>query len=161
FAFSVGSFGAAFAQGVTLGALLQGIAVSNRAYVGGWFDWLTPFSILVGLSLVCAYALLGATWLIMKSEGTLQVRSYRMAFGLGIATIVAIAAVSAYTPFLSHAYWERWFACPQVLFTAQVPLLVAVATVVFFASLVRRHHYTPFLMTLLIFTLSLAGLGIS
>jgi cytochrome bd ubiquinol oxidase subunit II len=97
----------------------------------------------------------------MKSEGTLQVRCYRMAFGLGIGTIAAIGAVSLATPFLSDVYWQRWFAWPQVLFTAQVPLLVTIATVVFFASLMRRHHYTPFLMTLLIFTLSLAGLGIS
>ena len=100
-AFSVGSIVAAFAQGVTLGALLQGIAVENRAYAGGWFDWLTPFSALVGVCLIVGYALLGATWLIMKSEGTLQVRCYRMAFGLGIGTILAIAAVSA------HAVPER------------------------------------------------------
>ncbi|PMV85974.1 cytochrome d ubiquinol oxidase subunit II, partial [Pseudomonas sp. GW460-C8] len=91
---------------------------------------------------VVGYALLGATWLIMKSEGTLQARAYRLAFGLGIATIVAIAAVSAATPLLSHAYWQRWFAWPQILFTAQVPLLVAIATLVFFVSLARRHHYT-------------------
>ena len=75
-AFSLGSIVAALAQGITLGALLQGIAVENRAYAGGWFDWLTPFSVLVGVSLVCGYALLGSTWLIMKSEGTLQARSY-------------------------------------------------------------------------------------
>jgi cytochrome d ubiquinol oxidase subunit II len=160
-AFSVGSIVAAFAQGVTLGALLQGVAVDDRAYSGGWFDWLTPFSALVGASLVCGYALLGATWLIMKSEGELQDRSYRRAFGLGIGTIVAIAAVSLATPLLSDVYWHRWFAWPQILFTAQVPLLVAIATVVFFASLARRHHYTPFLMTLLMFTLCLAGLGVS
>ena len=72
---------AAFAQGITLGALLQGIAVEGRAYAGGWLDWLTPFSLLTGVSLVVGYALLGATWLIMKTEGTLQVRCYRMAFG--------------------------------------------------------------------------------
>jgi cytochrome d ubiquinol oxidase subunit II len=160
-AFSVGSIAAAFAQGVTLGALLQGIAVENRAYAGGWFDWLTPFSILVGASLVCGYALLGSTWLIMKSEDTLQARCYRLALGLGIGTIVAIGAVSAATPFLSDVYWRRWFAWPQVLFTAVVPVLVAVATVVFFTSLKRRLTYTPFLMALLVFTLSLAGLGIS
>ena len=87
---------AAFAQGITLGALLQGIAVEGRAYAGGWWDWLTPFSLLVGVSLVCGYALLGATWLIMKSEGTLQARCYRLAFGLlASRTIVAIGAVSA------------------------------------------------------------------
>ena len=69
-AFSLGSIVAAFAQGVTLGALLQGIAVENRVYAGGWFDWLTPFSVLVGVSLLCGYALLGSTWLVMKSEGS-------------------------------------------------------------------------------------------
>jgi cytochrome d ubiquinol oxidase subunit II len=161
FAFSLGSVVAALAQGITLGALLQGIAVDNRVYTGGWFDWLTPFSILVGLSLVCGYALLGATWLIMKSDGTLQARCYRRAFGLAIGTIVAIGAVSAATPFLSEVYWQRWFAWPQVLFTAQVPLPIAIATVVFFVGLRRRHHHTPFLMALAMFVLSLAGLGIS
>jgi len=160
-AFAVGSIGAAFTQGITLGALLQGIAIEHRAYAGGWFDWLTPFTVLVGASLICGYALLGATWLIMKSEGTLQARGYRLAFRLGIATILAIAAVSAATPFLSQAYWLRWFAWPQVLFTAQVPLVVTVVTVIFFRSLMRRHHYTPFIATLAIFTLSLAGLGVS
>ncbi|MGD9882046.1 MAG: cytochrome d ubiquinol oxidase subunit II [Reyranella sp.] len=160
-AFSLGSVVAALAQGITLGALLQGVAVDNRAYAGGWFDWLTPFSVLVGVSLVCGYALLGATWLIMKSEGSLQDRCYRLAFGLGIGTILAIAAVSGATPFLSDVYWKRWFAWPQILFTAQVPLLVAIATAAFFWSLGRRHHATPFLVALVIFALSLAGLGIS
>jgi len=160
-AFGAGSLVAALAQGITLGALLQGIAMRDRAYAGGWFDWLTPFSVLVGVSLVCGYGLLGATWLVMKSEGSLQERSYRIAFRLGIATIVAMAAVSAATPFLREAYWMRWFAWPQVLFTAQVPLLVAIVTGVLFWGLRRRHHYTPFLMALALFGLGLAGLGIS
>ena len=161
FAFNVGSVVAALAQGITLGALLQGIVIRDRGYAGGWFDWLTPFSFLVGASLVCGYALLGATWLIMKSEGTLQERCYRLAWRLGILVIFAMAAVSACTPFLRDAYWLRWFAWPQVLFTAQVPLLVVIASAVFFVSLRRRHHYTPFLMALGLFTLGLAGLGIS
>jgi cytochrome d ubiquinol oxidase subunit II len=72
-----------------------------------------------------------------------------------------MAAVSAYTPFLKDAYWQRWFAWPQVLFTAQVPLLVAIASVVFFIGLRRRHHVTPFLVALVLFALGLAGLGIS
>jgi cytochrome d ubiquinol oxidase subunit II len=160
-AFSGGSMVAALAQGITLGALLQGIAVQNRTYAGGWFDWLTPFSFLVGVSLVCGYALLGSTWLVMKSEGSLQERCYRLAFRLAIATIVAMAAVSAATPFLRDAYWLRWFAWPQVLFTAQVPVLVAVVSFVLFWSLRRGHHYTPFLMALALFGLGLAGLGIS
>ncbi len=160
-AFTLGSIVAAFAQGVTLGGLLQGISVDARSYSGGWWDWLSPFSLLVGVALVCGYALLGATWLIMKSEGSLLDHCYRLALRFGVATIVGMAAVSAWTPFLANDYYLRWFAWPQVLFTAQVPLLVTIATLVFFASLARRHHYTPFLMTLLIFTLSLAGLGIS
>ena len=160
-AFNVGSVVAALAQGITLGALLQGIAIENRGYAGGWFDWLTPFSILVGVSLVCGYALLGSCWLIMKSEGPLQDRCYRLALWFGIATIVAMAAVSAYTPFLKDTYWQRWFAWPQVLFTSQVPLFVAIASVVFFLGLRRRHHYTPFLVALVLFALGLAGLGIS
>ncbi|MBU8872204.1 cytochrome d ubiquinol oxidase subunit II [Reyranella sp. MMS21-HV4-11] len=160
-AFTGGSIVAALAQGITLGALLQGIAVQNRTYAGGWFDWLTPFSLLVGVSLLCGYALLGSTWLVMKSEGSLQERCYRLAFRLAIATIVAMAAVSAATPFLRDAYWLRWFAWPQVLFTAQVPVLVAVVTFVLFWGLRRGHHYTPFLMALALFGLGLAGLGIS
>ena len=160
-AFTGGSIVAALAQGITLGALLQGIAVQDRTYAGGWFDWLTPFSLLVGVSLLCGYALLGSTWLVMKSEGSLQERCYRLAFRLAIATIVAMAAVSAATPFLRDAYWLRWFAWPQVLFAAQVPVLVAVVTFVLFWSLKRGHHYTPFLMALALFGLGLAGLGIS
>lgn len=160
-AFNVGSTVATLAQGITLGALLQGIVIRDRGYAGGWFDWLTPFSLLVGVSLVCGYALLGATWLIMKSEGPLQERCYRLAFRLGIAVILAMAAVSAWTPFLRDAYWLRWFAWPQVLFTAQVPLLVVIASATFFLSLHWRHHYTPFLMALALFTLGLAGLGVS
>ena len=99
-AFGLGSTVAAFAQGVTLGALLQGIAIQNRAYAGGWFDWLTPFSVLVGLSLVCAYALLGSTWLIMKSEGTLQMRGYECGHAVPerrlLAALVRLAAGSVH-----------------------------------------------------------------
>ncbi|TAJ40333.1 MAG: cytochrome d ubiquinol oxidase subunit II [Reyranella sp.] len=160
-AFNVGSTVATLAQGITLGALLQGIVIRDRGYAGGWFDWLTPFSLLVGVSLVCGYALLGATWLIMKSEGPLQERCYRLAFRLGIVVILAMAAVSAWTPFLRDAYWLRWFAWPQVLFTAQVPLLVVIASATFFLGLQRQHHYIPLLMALALFTLGLAGLGIS
>jgi cytochrome d ubiquinol oxidase subunit II len=160
-AFNTGSVVATLAQGITLGALLQGIAVEKRGYAGGWFDWLTPFSLLVGASLVCGYALLGSCWLIMKSEGPLQERCYRLAQRLGIGTILAIAAVSAATPFLRDIYWQRWFAWPQVLFTAQVPLLVAIASVVFFIGLRRKHSATPFLVALVLFALGLAGLGIS
>ncbi|MBS0519983.1 MAG: cytochrome d ubiquinol oxidase subunit II [Proteobacteria bacterium] len=161
FAFALGSFVAALAQGITLGGLLQGIAVHERVYAGGWWDWVSPFSILVGVSLVCGYALLGATWLIMKSDGDLQAHSQRLALRFGLATIAGMAAVSAATPFLSNDYATRWFAWPQVLFTAQVPLLVAIASVAFFFALRHRRDYWPFLLSLALFALGLIGLGIS
>jgi cytochrome bd ubiquinol oxidase subunit II len=160
-AFTLGSTVAALAQGITLGGLLQGIAVNGRAYGGGWWDWLTPFSIAVGVAVVCGYALLGATWLIMKSEGSLLDRCYPLALRFAIATMVAMVVVSAWTPFLSYDYYHRWFAWPQVLFTAQVPLLVVVASVGFFFALRHRRGYWPFLIALALFALGLIGLGIS
>ena len=160
-AFTVGSVMATFAQGVTLGALLQGIEVDGRAYAGGWWDWLSPFSLLTGVSVIFGYALLGATWLVMKTEGQLQARLRQMAAWLGGATIFCIAAVSAATPFLEYAYYERWFSMPNILFAAQVPLLVLIGSVLFFLSLKRRMERAPFLLTLGLFACTFAGLGIS
>ena len=74
-AFAGGSLVASFAQGVALGAILQGIPVAGRAYAGGWWDWLTPFSLLCGVAVVAGYALLGATWLVLKTGGALQDRA--------------------------------------------------------------------------------------
>jgi cytochrome d ubiquinol oxidase subunit II len=160
-AFAGGSLLAAFAQGVTLGALLQGVAVEGRAYAGGWWDWLSLFSLLTGASLVVGYALLGSTWLTMKTEGALQDHAFRTARIAGIATIACVAVVSLATPFLEEAYYQRWFAWPQVLFTAPVPLLVVAISVAYFVSLERRHESLPFLLALGVFALSMAGLGIS
>ncbi len=161
FAFFAGSLIATFAQGVTLGALLQGIDVSGRAYSGGWWDWLTPFSLLTGASLVIGYSLLGACWLIWKTEGELQNDAYRFARPLAVMLVIAVAAVSAYTPFLEGKYYQRWFAWPGVLATAQIPLLVAITTFLLFCSLAKRHERAPFLLTLTLFALSMVGLAIS
>ncbi|CAN7690401.1 cytochrome d ubiquinol oxidase subunit II [Rhizobium rhizogenes] len=160
-AFSVGSFVAAFAQGITLGAILQGIHVENDAYAGGWLDWLSPFSLLTGIAVVIGYALLGATWLIWKTEGTSQHHARRVAFWVGLATLIALAAVSVATPFLAYDYWRRWFAMPDVLLTAQVPLLVLICSATFFWSLRREFERAPFLMALALFLLGFIGLGIS
>ncbi|MCB1411955.1 MAG: cytochrome d ubiquinol oxidase subunit II [Xanthobacteraceae bacterium] len=161
FAFWLGSLVAAFAQGVTLGAILQGIHVENDAYAGGWLDWLSPFSVLTGISVVVGYGLLGATWLIWKTEGMTQYRARGAAFWLGAGTLVALAAVSVATPFLDYDYWRRWFTMPNVLATSQVPLLVAICAATFFWSLKRRWERLPFLMALALFLLSFVGLGIS
>jgi cytochrome d ubiquinol oxidase subunit II len=160
-AFTLGSLVATFAQGVTLGGLLQGIAVNGRSYGGGWWDWLSPFSLLTGASLVVGYALLGATWLIMKAEGALQDRAYRMAWPLAGGLLLCVAWVSAATPFLEGEYYRRWFAWPNLAFTAVVPILVTATAAWLFLALRRRRESAPFLLTLALFALSFAGLGIS
>ena len=160
-AFTGGSLVATLAQGITLGALLQGIEVSGRAYAGGWWDWLTPFSLLTGFGLVIGYALLGMCWLIMKTEGPVQDKAFALAKPLGVGLIIAIVAVSAATPFLDGDYWRRWFDFPGVLAAAQVPLLTAVVTFLFFRALLKRHEVAPFLYALALFGLCLIGLAIS
>ena len=160
-AFTGGSFVAALSQGIVLGALLQGIAVSGRAYAGGWWDWLTPFTLLTGVSVTLAYGLLGATWLNLKTEGELQQQAARMARYLGAATLCAIIAVSLATPFLSGDYFNRWLNFPNIFWVAPIPVLVALNSVAFARSLKAGHELAPFLLTLSIFLLCFIGLGIS
>jgi cytochrome bd ubiquinol oxidase subunit II len=160
-AFTGGSFVAALSQGIVLGAILQGIEVSGRAYAGGWWDWLTPFSLLTGISLVAGYALLGCTWLVMKTEGALQQHARRLAWWFGAATLAAIVVVSLATPFLENAYYERWFSYPNILLVAPVPVLVAIASLAFVHSLRSGREVAPFLLALFVFLLCFIGLGIS
>ena len=160
-AFFVGSAVATFAQGIALGALVQGIPVLGRAYGGGWWNWLTPFSMLTGVALLVGYGLLGATWLYMKTQGPLQQRSRAQARILGPLLLVAIGAVSLWTPFLHAEYFARWFAWPTALFSAVVPLLVLAAAWKFWRGLERGAEAWPFIATLTVFILCFVGIGIS
>jgi len=159
--FCLGSLVATFAQGITLGALLQGIRVQGRGYGGGWWDWLTPFSLLTGASLVVGYALLGACWLIWKTEGELQSRARRHARALALALVGAIGLVSFATPTLEFQYAERWFDYPGLLVAVPMPLLVAVTAFALWRSLKSGRDWLPFALTLALFLLSMIGLGIS
>ena len=156
-----GSIVAAFAQGIALGALVQGIKVSGRAYSGGWFDWLTPFSILTGFSVVVGYALLGATWLVLKTEGDLNVQMRRYAWWLGAGTLVLIGIVSLITPFLEPIYFERWFNLPGSLISMLVPVVMIGLTWSFFTGLNDGKDLQPFLSALGFFVVSFIGIGIS
>ena len=160
-AFAGGSTIAAFAQGIALGALVQGIPVANRAYAGGWWNWLTPFSLLTGVALVIGYALLGATWLIWKTEDHVQRRAYAIAHWVAPATFILVGLVSAWTPFLNVVYRERWFGWPQVLLAIPVPILVLVAAFVLYKGLIGRREASPFVAALALFVLCFIGLGIS
>jgi cytochrome d ubiquinol oxidase subunit II len=160
-AFAGGSLLATLAQGIALGAILQGVHVEGRHYAGGWWDWLTPFSILTGLALVVGYSLLGATWLVLKTEGELRDRAYHLSWYLLFAMLGAIGAVSVATPFLDIQYAQRWFSWPNMILTAPVPIAVAGVTVLLLRSLAAKRDSRPFFLVLALFALSYAGLGIS
>ena len=160
-AFAGGSIVATFCQGIVLGAFIQGIAVADRSYAGGWFDWLTPFSLFTGLALVLGYAFLGAGWLIMKTEDELQARCYHLMSRLGLAIVAAVAVVSLWTPLLNPDIAARWFSWPNIAVLSPVPLLVAAAALALYRSLRRRYEVQPFLLAMALFLLSYLGLGIS
>jgi cytochrome d ubiquinol oxidase subunit II len=160
-AFTLGSSVAALAQGITLGALLQGIHVEGRAYAGGWWDWLTPFSLLTGASVLAGYALLGATWIVMRTEGDLNKRGFHLARPLAFLTLGAIGTVSLATPFLQGEYWRRWFEMPGIIAAAPVPLLVGVSALMLLRALARGDERAPFLLTLGLFAMCFLGLGVS
>nr|WP_277346429.1 cytochrome d ubiquinol oxidase subunit II [Sneathiella chungangensis] len=159
--FAFGSLLATFAQGVCLGALIQGIEVVDRSYAGGCLDWLSPFSILTGASLVVGYVLLGATWLVMKTEGELQGLARKFAMVSGVGTLALIGIVSIATPFLDAEYHHRWFEGGNLVFSIVVPVLLAICAAVLFLGLKRHHDIRPFFAAHGIFLLCYIGIGIS
>ena len=160
-AFFGGSIVAAFCQGIALGALVQGITIADRQYAGGWWDWLTPFSVLTGIAVVVGYALLGATWLNMKTENAIQRQMQRYAWRLGAATLIFIATVSVMTPFQDPVYFSRWFNLPGSALTVLMPLAVLAAAFVMFRGLNDGRDTQPFLAALSLFVLCFIGIGIS
>lgn len=159
--FSAGSTVAAFAQGVVLGAFVQGFRVEDGVFAGGLLDWLTPFSLFTGAALVAGYGLLGATWLILKTEGRLQDWAYRMAWRLLLAVLAGLGVVSLWTPLLSDDIAERWFSLPNVLFLWPIPLVTLLDAALLARALKRRRERAPFLHAVGLFLLSFLGLGIS
>jgi cytochrome d ubiquinol oxidase subunit II len=160
-AFTIGSLIAAICQGLALGGLVQGVHIARRAYAGGWWDWVTGFTILCGFAVATGYALLGATWLIWRTEGELQARCRRHARALGVAVLALIGVVSLWTPMLNPRFTARWFAWPEIALTSPVPILVALLAWLFWHGLSRRHDATPFFAVLGWFVLCYVGLGIS
>lgn len=160
-AFFGGSLIAALCQGIALGALVQGIEVQDRAYAGGWFDWLTPFSILTGIAVVIGYALLGATWLVLKTQSNLREQMRQFAVPLGGATLALIGLVSLLTPFQDPVYFDRWFSLPGSLWTMVVPAALLALTALFWRGLKGGNDLTPFLAVLGVFVVSFVGIGIS
>lgn len=160
-AFHYGSLTATFAQGMVLGAFVQGFQTEGRGFSGGTLDWLTPFSVMTGIGLVCGYGLLGATWCVMKTSGELEIWSRIKAKQFLVATVIAMAVVSAWVPFLGlHIQW-RWFSWPNVLFVAPVPLVTAFVCWRIWKALDEGREVAPFLLTIALFLLGFLGLAIS
>jgi cytochrome d ubiquinol oxidase subunit II len=161
FAFAAGSALAGFCQGLILGGLIQGIKVENSAFAGGPFDWATPFAVLCGLGLVAGYGLLGATWLIMKTEGSVARRARVEAKLLLLAVLAFMAIVSIWTPLDVERIAMRWFSLPNILFIWWVPAATALVAFAAWRWLDGEHDVLPFLAVIVLFLLGYLGLLIS
>lgn len=159
--FAIGSALAAFAQGLVLGAFIQGFEVEGRHFAGSSFDCFTPFSLFTGVGLACGYALMGAGWLTIKTEGDLQDWARRLGRRCLIATGLAILLVSLWTPLVDHDVEVRWFSWPDIALLSPVPLITAALVVATWWAFGRGPDYGPFLGALGLFVMSYLGIAIS
>jgi cytochrome d ubiquinol oxidase subunit II len=159
--FNVGSTVATFAQGVVLGTFIQGVEVADRAYAGGSFAWLNPFSLVTGVALIAGYTLLGSCWLIMKTDGALQIWAYEVARLALFVVLGFIVLVSLWTPFVDPSIAARWFSWPNIALLSPVPVLTALLALWLYRALEDGAEVLPFILTMSLFLLCFAGLGIS
>ena len=162
-AFIGGSILATFCQGVVVGAVISGFPVTGRTFSGSQLDWITSFNLFCGIGLVVAYALLGASWLVMKSEDPLFTTMRNLMKPLLIMMLVIIAVISIWTPLTHPQIATRWFSLPNLWFLLPVPLLVVACSALIWKSVSTDSswHSTPFLLTLGLIFLGFSGLGIS
>ena len=160
-AFTLGSGLAAFAQGVILGNLIQGVTVRNNAFAGGSFDWARPFPVFCGLAVMAGYALLGATWLVMKTEGPVARRAREHAKSLIVLVLVFMVGVSVWTPLMEPRIAQRWFVTPNIFYLWPVPVLTALAAFGGWRWLERGRDIPPFLTAIALFLFGYLGLVIS
>ena len=160
-AFWLGSTVAAFSQGLILGGLIQGITVVDRQFAGGPFDWFTPFTLMCGAGVVVGYALLGATWLIYKTEGRVAERARAQAKVLLLGLLAFALIVSLWTPYAHPRIAERWFTWRNMALLWPFPVLTALCGFLAWRRLHGRHEFTPFALTIAIFVLCFLGLAIS
>lgn len=159
--FMLGSIFTTFFQGIVVGAVIQGFNVENRTFVGGQLDWIAPFPLFCGFALIATYALLGSTWLIMKTEGGLQQSMFRFANKTLLIMVAALIIISAWTPLAFPFVAERWFSIPNLYYLLPVPVITTLACLKITNSLKKRRERSPFIMALIIVILGFAGLGIS
>jgi cytochrome bd ubiquinol oxidase subunit II len=160
-AFAFGSLLAALCQGFVLGGLIEGVAMRDREFAGGPFDWLSPFSALTAVGVLSGYGLLGATWLVFKTEGSLQVHARRWSIVALALVILAMAAVSIATPLRHAAIAERWFGGINLLMLAPVPVATALLGFILWRALRRGWEGEPFILSVGLFLMGFLGLAIS
>lgn len=159
--FHVGSLAATFSQGMILGAFIQGIKVQGRRFAGGGFDWLSALSIMTGLALVCGYALLGSTWLIMKTEDDTQRWARQGATVLMVFVAAFMILVSLSTPLINEGIKTLWLSWPNIILLSPLPLLSAGMLVLLWRDLRDQREHRPFFLSLGLFLMNYIGLGIS
>ncbi len=159
--FAAASTLAGLCQGFVLGGLVEGVRVENGAFAGGPFDWATPFGLVCALGVVAGYALLGATWLMMKTDGDIALRAAAKAKALLVAVLVFMAVVSVYTPLAIPRIAQRWFTMPNLIYLSPVPIVTAVIAFAEWRWIEARREVAPFLATIALFLLGYLGLAIS
>jgi cytochrome d ubiquinol oxidase subunit II len=158
--FGVGSFLAALGQGFALAAVFEGIRVDAAGhFVGGPFDWLTWRSVLVALTLIQGYVLIGSTYLIWKTTGDLQETHFKTAKIAAVTTFLGAAFITISTPIFFEQMRARLFEPPQVYIFAMIPILGVLLVGLLLRSLTQREEVTPFIWTVLLFFFSFVGLG--
>jgi cytochrome bd ubiquinol oxidase subunit II len=160
-AFNYGSGIATFAQGVVLGNFIQGFQVNGRVFSGTSLDFLTPFTVLTGIALLFGYGLLGAGWLILKTQGYLQDAARRQGRVCLIGVVVGIGIVSIWTPIMNPAIASRWFAVPNIIFLVPVPIATIATALLTLRALDSRSEVLPFVGGIGLFVLSYIGIAIS
>ena len=161
YAFHFGSIVATLMQGMVLGAFVQGISVTGRNFSGGPFDWLNAYSVMTGIALVFGYALLGATWLVMKTEDVTQTWARKSAgYVLGYVGLFLVM-VSISMPMMNQEIRRLWFTLPNFFLLLPVPAITVLLFVFIWRDLHRGNEIRPFLFSMGIFLTSYFGLGIS
>lgn len=159
-AFAAGSILAAFIQGIILGTFVKGygthLPLSHSAY-----HWFTPFTIFTGVAVICGYALLGATWLIIKTDGILQERMYKAAKFLLPLVAFFLVSVSIWTPIVEPQVMHRWFSLPNFYYLSPLPILTILIVFYNFYCLHKKKERLPFILTISLFVLSYTGFCIS
>jgi cytochrome d ubiquinol oxidase subunit II len=161
YAFHFGSLTAAFMQGAVLGTFIQGIAVKERQFAGGVLDWVSPFALMTGTAVVFGYALLGATWVIMKTDEETQEWARKCAEYVCVFVAVFMVLVSVSTPLLNDRFKILWFSRPNLYFLAPLPVLTLGMFLLLWRSLVQKSEYRPFFLSIGIFLAHYLGLGVS